>query len=226
MTYEYQDYEKLKELERVAYIIHQEYIDGDRKSLDEVITSAKAYTDYLSGLKIKYKNCIKMEKDKIESKFLTPIEKFERRNKWGTEKFETLVNINKKELEAYEKNCKGKLSIEYKQNSQKLIKQYEFHLNNLKYSTKILERYQNNLNILARSADAIHECKTNLSKIIPLSSCEDTAKEDSIPASPKEVKNLRVFTFVICVVILCGAWLLSKNDVPQNWMRNYYLMKH
>ncbi len=73
MEYEYKDYEKLKELERVAYSEHQDYIDGHEKSLDKVITSSKAYRDCLNSLKIKYEAHTKMDTYKNNQEILTPI---------------------------------------------------------------------------------------------------------------------------------------------------------
>ncbi len=137
-----------------------------------------------------------------------------------------IIKTTKQELETYEKNNKGTLSDKYKDNSQNLMNQFQFHLNNLKYSTKLLERYQNNLNILARSADTITKYKNELSKIIPLSSFPIPLKKELPPSSPKEIKKLRIFTIAIFLVIIAGGYLMSKSDVSHDWMKDYHLMKH
>lgn len=84
MTYLYSDYKKLKDLEFKAYIIHKDFIGSQSKSLDEVITSSKAYVDYLSYLKIKSEKMRKIKTNNSISTtppFITPLEKFKKRNK-------------------------------------------------------------------------------------------------------------------------------------------------
>jgi hypothetical protein len=83
------DYKKLKILENQAYSIHRDYLTRKGKSLDEVIRSSKAYTDFLSSFKIRHlKTGDKMsnETKTIITKpnnvpnYISPIEKFSTRN--------------------------------------------------------------------------------------------------------------------------------------------------
>lgn len=107
MNYMYKDYKKLKDLEMKAYLIHQDFLNQETK-INDVIASSKAYSDFLYGLKSKYKNNQKENinmgskssttSNKINkaSLTLTPIEKFQERNK------ENLVTKHNEKLEQKE----------------------------------------------------------------------------------------------------------------------------
>lgn len=90
MFYLHDDFKKLEDLKKQAYLIHKDYIERKGKSLDDVIRTSKAYADHLSLLKIKHlktgdtmsnKTKNKVTKQTNVPNYPTPIEKFSYRNK-------------------------------------------------------------------------------------------------------------------------------------------------